>query len=369
MPPPSSATTAFHNLSDGAVIIITGASSGIGLEAAKQIACLPCSPHLILACRSVEKANSAALEIKSHATLVNSKLSGVDVLPLDVTSSTSIRRFHEKLYDLIHERAVDALVLNAGIAKFHLKKPEVTEDGHEIHFSTNYLGHFYLTHLLLPALERSRSARVVFVSSGLHDHEQRHNPSREKREVKDPHKQPFLDVSDMQMLHSPERYTGKLAYSNSKLAGIMFCNELTRRLRETGVMNVSCVSLGPGFIPQTDLFRHSSCCVKMIVQVCFGYFLQPLISFTRTPQEGGLIVTKCVSENLPKPKWDPSTEDVDNNYGEGDGEAGNWGGYYRLSEDGLRAESFFSSRFSYNKGVMKSLYDYTCDILQIKGVV
>lgn len=212
-----------YNLKDK-VIIITGASSGIGKAAAIQLAELGAT--VVMACRSRERGLEAQDEVRSAANSFD-----VDVMQVDMSSQDSIRRFvaefnncYEKLHVLIH---------NAANFDHTQKKPVLTEDGLETVFATNHLGPFLLTRLLLGILKTSAPSRVITVASkGLISY-------------------PLLEI-EFDNLYGERNFNMQHAYYHSKLAQVMFTFDLANRLRETGV-SVHCVRAENVAIPEERL--------------------------------------------------------------------------------------------------------------------
>ena len=133
--------------------IITGANSGLGFETAKRIA--KKGYRVILACRNMEKGSAGADAIKSETGNGN-----IESRQLDLASLVSVRNFAEGLKDI----AIYALDNNAGISGM---KTGTTEDGYDIVFQSNHLGHFLLTNLLLPQIEDD--GRILNISSDMHN--------------------------------------------------------------------------------------------------------------------------------------------------------------------------------------------------------
>jgi NAD(P)-dependent dehydrogenase (short-subunit alcohol dehydrogenase family) len=181
----------------GRIAVVTGANSGIGLEAAKTLA--GAGAHVVLACRDAAKAGAAASALRAAAPRAS-----LEVLPLDLASLASVRDFAKHFADR-HAR-LDLLINNAGVMAIPRR---TTADGFEMQLGTNHLGHFALTGLLLPQLLAASGSRVVTVSSTAH---------RGGRM--------FWDD-----LHGERRYQRWLHYGQSKLANLLFCYELDRRLR------------------------------------------------------------------------------------------------------------------------------------------
>jgi len=197
----------------GQTAIVTGASSGIGLETAKALA--GHGARVILAVRDEAKGRTAAATLPASAKK--------EVRLLDLASLDSVRAF-------AHDWAgqpVDLLVNNAGVMIPPLSR---TADGFELQFGTNHLGHFALTNLLLPGIR----GRVVTVSSFAH-HSGR------------------IDFDDLNW--ERRRYRRWRAYGQSKLANLLFTAELQRRLTEAG-SKVRSLAAHPGYAA-TNLQSHS----------------------------------------------------------------------------------------------------------------
>jgi NAD(P)-dependent dehydrogenase (short-subunit alcohol dehydrogenase family) len=201
------------NLS-GKFAIVTGANSGIGLSAARVLAARGAA--VVLACRDVDKGTRAKAATPGDVT----------VQKLDVASLESIRAFADAC--LATGRPIDLLINNAGVMM--PPKRKTTADGFELTFGTNHLGHFALTGLLLPLVERSPAGRVVTIASIAH-----RNAS--------------IDFDDLQ---GEKKYSPWKAYGQSKLANLLFGFELDRRLRAAG-RAVKSVVVHPG-ISTTELF-------------------------------------------------------------------------------------------------------------------
>jgi NAD(P)-dependent dehydrogenase (short-subunit alcohol dehydrogenase family) len=178
----------------GTRALLTGANSGIGFHAARALA--DRGAEVILACRNTDSAREAAVKMPGVTT----------VEELDLASQKSVQQLVDRL-----EGPLDLLVNNAGVMT--PPKYRETEDGHELQFGTNHLGHFALTGLLLPALLAAPSPRVVSVASIAHHR------------------------GDESVLEgNPESsYDAQKAYGNSKLANLLFAHELHRRVTEAGV--------------------------------------------------------------------------------------------------------------------------------------
>jgi NAD(P)-dependent dehydrogenase (short-subunit alcohol dehydrogenase family) len=190
--------------------LVTGVTGDLGRETARELA--RAGAHVILTARNPQKLEESARAIAEE--LPRARL---DTVVLDLADLSSVRRAAHSV--LRSSETLDVLVNNAGVMATPQRR---TADGFELQLGTNHLGHFALTGLLLPALHK---ARVVTVSSLMHR------------------------VARRAPLHDPRerRYYNKwLAYSESKLANLMFALELDRRARAAGLGLVS-VAAHPGY--------------------------------------------------------------------------------------------------------------------------
>lgn len=208
---------------EGKVALITGANSGIGLETARELA--RAGAYVVMACRNMDKANEAAKEI--HREIPEARL---ETMPLDLGALASVRRFAEDFTRRFNR--LDRLINNAGVM---IPPFSQTEDGFELQFGTNHLGHFALTGRLMDTLLEAPGARIVIVSSGAHR---------------------FGGALDFGNLQSERGYRPWVAYGRSKLANLSFTFELQRRL-EAAHPDVIAVAAHPGWT-KTNLQAHST---------------------------------------------------------------------------------------------------------------
>lgn len=206
----------------GRVAIVTGANSGIGFETAKTLAQKGAS--VVVAARNPAKGEAAVEEIRREEPV-----GSVRLMLLDLADLASVRSFAAD-FSTDFQR-LDLLINNAGVMA--LPKRFETADGFEMQFGTNHLGHFALTGLLFDLLSRTPGSRVVNVSSGAH---------RGGR----------MNWDD---LHFRQGYTPFGAYSQSKLANLLFTGELQRRFQGAG-LDVLAAAAHPGWTA-TNLQTHS----------------------------------------------------------------------------------------------------------------
>lgn len=203
----------------GRRVVITGASSGLGEEAARALSAHGASVALLA--RSAEKLEGAAERIRSRVPEADLELGIVDL-----SSFASIRSFADGY--LADHDAIDLLINNAGV----MACPEGrTADGFELQFGTNHLGHFLLTALLFDAVLAGDQPRVVNLSSA-------------------GHATANVDLDDVNFERTP--YTPWVAYGRSKTANALFSRGLASRYGDAGLLSFS---VHPGGI-MTDLGRH-----------------------------------------------------------------------------------------------------------------
>lgn len=189
--------------------MITGGNSGIGLVTARELAAH--GARVVLAVRDVERGKQALDRIRSSV-----RSADLDVAHLDLSSMGSVRAFGDQWTD-----PLDLLVNNAGVMS--PPKRVTTEDGFELQFGTNHLGHFVLTGLLLPHLLARADPRVVTVASVAH----------------------FGGTAEVLDANSGPNYHPQRMYQNSKLGNLLFARELQRQAGQRGLALVS-VAAHPG---------------------------------------------------------------------------------------------------------------------------
>ena len=184
----------------GRLALVTGASSGLGLETCRALAAHGAT--VLMACRSLQRGEAAR-----QALLPDLNGGALDLLDLDLADLASVRRAAAEVGERYGR--LDLLINNAGV----MAPPRtLSRDGFELQFATNHLGHFVLTLLLLPLLRQSPAARVVHVTSGAQ----------------------YFGRIAFDDLQGERRYDRWSAYSQSKLANVMTAVELQQRLQAEG---------------------------------------------------------------------------------------------------------------------------------------
>jgi len=206
----------------GKVIIVTGATSGLGKEATKILAQKKAT--VIMAVRNTSKAEKVVQKIKKIVPKAQ-----MDIIEMDLSSIVSVKYFAAQV--LKNYERLDVLINNAGIMACPYDK---TKEGNEIQMGTNHLGHFALTGLLLPLLEKTNNARIVATSSiG--------------------HRMGKIDFDDINW--EKRKYSPTQAYSDSKLANLYFVYELAKKLNHQK-KEIKVTASHPGWT-KTDLQKHT----------------------------------------------------------------------------------------------------------------
>ncbi|MBB5372576.1 oxidoreductase [Acidocella aromatica] len=226
----------------GKTVIVTGANSGIGYYTALELA--RAGADVVLACRSAKKGEAAA-------ALVNEEAPGrAKFLRLDLSDFTSVEDFAGAFKET--HGALDILVNNAGVMAPHQR--QVTAQGFELQFGVNFLGHFLLNRLLLPTLLDAPAPRVVQIASVAH-------------------RQGRIDFEDLQY---QRRYHAWNAYRQSKLAMLIFAQELQRR-SDTGGWGLLSVAAHPG-IAATEIVANgpgNKSMLAVLMNIGKAFVVQP----------------------------------------------------------------------------------------------
>ncbi|WP_182451708.1 oxidoreductase [Streptacidiphilus sp. P02-A3a] len=220
----------------GRIALVTGASSGIGLETAAVLARRGAT--VVLACRDLTRARAAAERIGGRTEL----------LELDLASLESVRAAAEQARERYGR--LDLLINNAGVMATPRR---TTADGFELQFGTNHLGHFAFTGLVLELLRDVPGSRVVVLGSSAHRLARR-----------------GVDFADLQ---SERGYNRVQAYAQSKLANLMFMYSLLRRLTAADVRTTA-LAAHPGF-SHTELTRHVPAVLQGVERIAIAPFAQP----------------------------------------------------------------------------------------------
>ncbi|PNF15543.1 Retinol dehydrogenase 14 [Cryptotermes secundus] len=229
---------------DGKTVIVTGANTGIGKETARDLARR--GAKVILACRNLKEANKARVDI-----VASTGNNMVEVRHLDLSSLGSVRRFANNIINT--ETRLDVLINNAGAAGF---KNKMTADNLQLGMQVNHFGPFLLTCLLLGLLKKSAPSRIVMLSSWLHK----------------------TAKFDLYNLNFEKWFDTLQVYSCSKLANILTANELSRKLKGTGV---TANSAHPGTV-LTDVWRRVPKLLKILFFSIARFFFKNAVEGAQT---------------------------------------------------------------------------------------
>ncbi len=232
-------------------VLITGANSGIGQAAATELARR--GWHVFAAARSPERGQAAVSQIQKDSGSI-----AVELLEMDLTSFASVRRAAGELLERTDR--LDVLVNNAGLT---LNERRLTGDGHETMMQTNHFSHVLLTSLLLPKLLESEDARVINVSSRVYER---------------------VEAMPLDDLNFEHYWGGIRPYCATKLANILFTNELHRRAHDRGL---AAFSVHPGVVA-TSFMRNFPAPMRAGLRV-----LRPLL---RSPEQGAAPVVELVAD-------------------------------------------------------------------------
>ena len=232
-------------------VLITGANSGIGQAAATEFARR--GWHVIAAARSPERGQAAVSQIQKDSGSI-----AVELLQLDLASFASVRRAADELLERTNR--LDVLVNNAGLT---LNDRTLTNDGLETMMQTNHFSHALLTSLLLPKVLESDDARVVNVSSRVYER---------------------VEAMPLDDLNFEQRWGGIWPYCVTKLANILFTNELHRRTHDSGLATFS---VHPGIVA-SGFQKNFATPLRAVLRI--GR------SFLRSPEQGAAPVVELATD-------------------------------------------------------------------------
>ncbi len=263
-------------------VIITGASSGVGLYATEAL--IKKGWHVVMACRDFPKTERVAKELGLAPE-------SYSIVKLDLADLDSVRQFVTDFRAM--GRSLDALVVNAAVYKPRLKTPERSVDGYEISVATNHLGHFLLCNLLLEDLKKSAHPEPRLVTLGTVTA----NPKELGGKIPIPAPPDLGELKGMElgfkapiaMIDGKAFKPGK-AYKDSKLCNMLTMMEMHRRYhRETGIIFNA---LYPGCVAESSLFRDA----PKLFQVIFPLFQKNITGGYVSEAESGDRVAQVVAD-------------------------------------------------------------------------
>jgi NAD(P)-dependent dehydrogenase (short-subunit alcohol dehydrogenase family) len=249
-------------------VLVTGGNSGIGFECARALA--KAGRHVVIASRSRRASDEAVRKIAAECGADR-----IEAMDLDLASPSSIRAL------------VAAIQFTKG--------PVLSEQGYELTFAVNHLGHFLLTNLLLSHLASRAPARVVVVSSGVHDPKRFTGMPKARIEN--------LDTLAATGGATPGRFSGPLAYVNSKVCNLWFAYELARRLDAAGLSTtgrpIAVNGFDPGLVPGSGLAREYPAFARVVwnsVMPAMASALTRFIPGVSTAPKSGTALAQLVLE-------------------------------------------------------------------------
>jgi NAD(P)-dependent dehydrogenase (short-subunit alcohol dehydrogenase family) len=274
------------------VALLTGGNSGIGRVAARALA--RAGWHVAIASRDRAASDEAVRAIERQ-----SGAGSAEALSVDLASTASVRALAREVAE--RGLAPRALILNAGLQVN--RGPQLGKDGYELTFAANHLGHFLLANLLIERL--APGARIVVVSSGVHDPAQR--TGMPKPAIRD------LDVLAATGGPDAGRFDGRLAYVNSKLCNLWFAYELDRRLlvwtSGTGRARITVNGWEPGLVPASGLARDYPAAARFVWN-----WILPGVARALHPFAPGISTLSLSGEDLARMVLDPALAGVSGKY-------------------------------------------------------
>ncbi|MFN2425921.1 MAG: SDR family NAD(P)-dependent oxidoreductase [Candidatus Binatia bacterium] len=271
-------------------VLVTGGNSGIGLECARTLA--RAGRHVVIASRSRRASDEAVRRIGAEAGP-----DCIEAMDLDLASPASIRRLVAEID--ARNLPLQSLVLNAGLQ--YTKGPVLSDDGYELTFAVNHLGHFLLANLLLSRVAARTPSRIVIVSSGVHD------PARLTG-------MPKPKIADLDTLAATGgatagKFSGPLAYVNSKVCNLWFAYELARRLETTGLSRgdrpIAINSFDPGLVPGSGLARDYPAPARFVWESVMPAMASALTRFvpavSTAPKSGAALAQLVLDPRLGAP--------------------------------------------------------------------
>jgi NAD(P)-dependent dehydrogenase (short-subunit alcohol dehydrogenase family) len=211
------------------VAVVTGGTSGIGRQTVETLASAGADMRVVLCARNTNEARLTLNEISQINPLFNRQ--NIRIQPLDLADLNSVQSAVDEI--IATEGNIDVLCNNAGV----IALGGTTAQNFEIHIGINHIGHFYLTRLLLPHI--NKGGRVVTVASSAHSAVRK------------------FSVDDLNFTEGTSRYSPWTGYVWSKLSNILFAKALQDKVIEHGREDILSLSLHPGIVKSTNLWRHS----------------------------------------------------------------------------------------------------------------
>ncbi len=276
-------------------ILITGGSSGIGLEASLQL--ISKGHKLIIPCRSKLRSEETYTKIKQKIGSSFFKGNSLRTPVMDLSDLHQINKFVAKLKSEVN--VIDVIILNAGLQYTGAKNPQWSKQQYELTFAVNHLSHYYLTKKIIDFLFKSQSPRVIITSSEVH------NPRSSGGKIGKPAGLGSLNGlkqgKGFEMIDG-SKFSADKAYKDSKLCNILFAKELSKNLSRKN-RHIPIIAWAPGLvIPRTrkGFFQYSRK-YNEIGQILFAFLARDIFKIsTSTLNAGKLLNTLVLSDDVKK---------------------------------------------------------------------
>ena len=266
-------------------IFITGASSGIGYQAALKLISL--GHNLILPCKNIYRANELLTNIFNQFPAKLSRKGQIYTPVMDLSDLKSI----DSLCLEIKKRRlkIDILIMNAGLQYTGSKKPRWSTQGIELTFAVNHLSHFYLTQKIFPLIDKSNDPKIIITSSEVH------NPNSGGGRVGARASLGNLEGlaldSGFEMIDG-SKFNADKAYKDSKLCNILFAKKLSSNLIKNN-LSIPVIAWAPGLVISRDsqgFFRYSRK-YNQLGQVLFAFLARDILRITTSNKQAGLLLS------------------------------------------------------------------------------
>jgi len=257
---------------DERTVIVTGGNTGLGYQAAKNVALSDARYHVVLACRSVSRGDAAAVALRAETGSLR-----ITAMRLDLASLSSVRTFAET-FERTDLPPLYGIICNAGISAAGVPGTPVTEEGFEMIFGVNHLGHFLLTNLLLPRIDDH--GRIVFVTSDLHD-PPAFFPARARYDS---------------AAAIAGRDAGMSQYCTSKLCNLYCTYEMARRIAERTDRRITVNAFNPGAMADTGFSSPAGNVLVRGAVRGIGALMGALIGKQSTAAESGTMLASLITD-------------------------------------------------------------------------
>jgi len=339
------------------IVVVTGASSGLGLWAAKALAGMK-NYFVICAVRDPDKMDKAAKE-------VGIKRGDYYAMKLELGSLQSVKDFVANLKTFTPARPINHLICNAAVYRPADPEPAWTDDGYEMSFGVNHLGHFLLAQLLLPELKRAKDARLCIVGS----------ITGNSNTIGGGLVYPRAEIGELEgMQRGGDRqfemvdggkFDGAKAYKDAKALNMMTVTELHRRFHDES--GITFASMYPGCIAETNLFREKREWFKKIFPVFMKYVTGGYVSEVEAGERLAQVIDdpQCKDKSGVYWSWNGNAQQVGLKSRVLNKQTGEW--EWQIQGSGGSGGEIFENQFSgmiSDSRRAKLQYDYSMELVR-----